>query len=180
MIADRSTTVWRPVGKRSEISRQRQIVLWLSATTATCRCPIANQSPTTPRPPCVTSKNLDLVAVRFHLQQAKSLWNQIVLATFLWHLQPVGDQSANALRPLRKFPTSARNNGFKAVADRLQAMCDRGFARAMLEGNATDKLLPPRFETVATLVVVSSSWRSDSSTVSTLKSNKKPQRSQDW
>ena len=52
MIAERSTTVCRPVGNRSAISRRLITVLGLSATTATCRRPVANQSPISPRPPC--------------------------------------------------------------------------------------------------------------------------------
>ena len=55
MIAERSTTVWRPVGNRSAIIRRLKTVLGLSATTTTCRRPVANQSPTSPptslRPP---------------------------------------------------------------------------------------------------------------------------------
>ena len=42
-------------------------------------------------------------------------------------LQPVGDQSPTSLQPPCNLPATTRNFGRKEVADRLQAMCDRGF-----------------------------------------------------
>ena len=41
-------------------------------------------------------------------------------------LQPVGDQSPTSLQPPCSLPVTTRNFGRKEVADRLQAMCDRG------------------------------------------------------
>ena len=42
-------------------------------------------------------------------------------------LQPVGDQSPTSLQTPCNLPATTRNFGRKEVADRLQAMCDRGF-----------------------------------------------------
>ena len=42
-------------------------------------------------------------------------------------LQAVGDQSATSLQPPCNLPATTRKFGRKEVADRLQAMCDRGF-----------------------------------------------------
>ena len=50
-IIKRSTTVQRPVGNRSAISRRLKTVLGLSTTTATSRQPVVDQSPTSLRPP---------------------------------------------------------------------------------------------------------------------------------
>ena len=43
-------------------------------------------------------------------------------------LQQVGDQSPTSLQPPCNLPATTRNFGCKEVADRLQAMCDRGFS----------------------------------------------------
>ena len=120
-------TVWRPVGNLSAISRRLKLC-------QDCLQPLlldGDQSPTNHRPMAellATIKNsseIDWVAERFHLQLAKPPCDQIVLATFLWHLQPLGDQSATALRPLCNHPTTGRNKGSKEIADMLQVMCDR-------------------------------------------------------
>ena len=74
-VTKRSKTVWRPVDNWSAISRGVKTVLRLSATS---RRPVPDL--------LATTKNLftiDLVTERFHLQQAKPLCDQIILATFL-------------------------------------------------------------------------------------------------
>ena len=42
------------------------------------------------------------------------------------HLQPVADQTPTSLQPPCNLPATTRNFSRKEVADRLQAMCDRG------------------------------------------------------
>ena len=115
-VHDCLETSRQQIGDRSAISRRLKTVLGLSATTATGRRPVADQSP-------------DLAAERFHFQQAKLPCDQIVLVTFLRLLQPVCDQSATSLWLPSNLPVTARKNGRKVVADRLQPMCDRGFRR---------------------------------------------------
>ena len=110
-----SATFWRSVSNLLAISRRLKTVSGLSATAATGRRSVGNQSATT--------KNLstiDLVAERSHLQQPKPPCDQIVPATFC-------NRSATSRRPPCNHPATSRNFGRKEVADRLQAMCDRGF-----------------------------------------------------
>ena len=100
------------IGDRSVISRRLKTVLGLSTTSApTSRWPVPDL--------LVTAKNLstvDLVAERFHLQQAKPGCDQIIFATFLWLLQPVGNlfaTPATSLQPpeimvARRSPTGCK------------------------------------------------------------------------
>ena len=46
-------------------------------------------------------------------------------------LQPVADQSPTCLQPPCNLHATTRNFGRKEVADRLQAMCDRGLTKFM-------------------------------------------------
>ena len=116
----------------TKVNRRLKTVLGLSATTATGRRPVTNQSPTSRRPPCDHAKTF---FNRFghrvvSLAASKTSRDQIVLATFLWLLQTVYDQSVCAWRSPNKLPVTVQyNNGGKAVADRLQAMRDRGFRK---------------------------------------------------
>ena len=119
----KSATFWRSVGNRSATGRRLKLC-------RDCLQPlqlVGDQSPTSRRPVgnlSATPKNLstiDLVAERFHLQQPKPPCDQIAL-------QPVGDQSPTSLQPPCNLPATTRNFGRKEVADRLQAMCDRGLS----------------------------------------------------
>ena len=56
-VYDCLETSRQPIGDRSAISQWPKTVQGLSATTATGQTPVANQSPTSPRPPCDHQKS---------------------------------------------------------------------------------------------------------------------------
>ena len=114
-----------PIGDWSAISRRLKTVSGLSTTAATGRRSVANQS--------ATSRQL----VGDHQQPFYDRFGrrEVLLAATKTslrpnrpcnHLQPVGDQSPTSLQPPCNLPATTRNLGRKEVADRLQAMCDRG------------------------------------------------------
>ena len=126
----KSATFWRSVGNRSTTGR-RSVGEWKLGRD--CLQPlqlVGDRSPTSWRPVgnlSATTKNLstiDLVPERFHLQQPKPPCDQIVPATFC-------NQSPTCLQPPCNLPATTRNFGRKEVADRLQAMCDRGLTKFM-------------------------------------------------
>ena len=101
----------------------------LSATTATGRRSVGNQSATCRQPVGDHQKpfydrfgrrEVSLAATKTSLRPNRPC-NL---------LQPVGDQSPTSLQPPCNLPATTRNFGRKEVADRLQAMCDRGFTWA--------------------------------------------------
>ena len=109
-----------------EISRRLKTVSGLAATAATGRRSVANQSASSRKPVGDHQKpfydrfgrrEVSLAATKTSLRPNRPC-NL---------LQPVGDQSPTTLQPPCNFPATARNFGRKEVADRLQAMCDRGF-----------------------------------------------------
>ena len=53
-------------------------------------------------------------------------------------LQPVGDQYPTSLQSPRNLPATTWNFGRKEVADRLQAMCDRGFTDTYMHHSASE------------------------------------------
>ena len=158
VVADQSAISWGPIGNRLAIGRRLVgdcilgVCFWLQKVCNFLkigRQPIGDQSATKiyvgnvcnrcnwsaiSRPPVgnlsATTKNLstiDLVAERFHLQQPKPPCDQIVPATFC-------NRSATSRRLPCNHPATTRNFGRKEVADRLQAMCDRGFIQVYMTG----------------------------------------------
>ena len=138
-IGDRSATGWRlylerlflnaetrqPIGDWSAISRRLKTVSGLSATAATGRRSVANQSATCRQPVGDHQKpfydgfgrrEVSLAATKTSLRPNRPC-NL---------LQLVGDQSSTSLQPPCNLPATTRNFGRKEVADRLQAMCGRG------------------------------------------------------
>ena len=99
----------QPIGDWSAISRRLKTVSGLSATAATGRRSVANQSATSLQP------------VGDH---QKSSYDRFGTKTSLWPnrpcnlLQPVGDQLPTSLQPLY-LPATTRNFGRKGVADQL-------------------------------------------------------------
>ena len=145
-IGDRSATGWRlylgrlfliseslqPFGDRSAISRRLKSVSGLSATAATGRRSVAHQSATSRQPVGDHQKpfydrfgrrEVSLVATKTSLRPNRPC-NL---------LQPVGDQSPTSLQPPCNLPATTRSFGRKEVADRLQAMCDRGFTQPFVQ-----------------------------------------------
>ena len=118
----KSATFWRSVGNRSAISRRLKSVSGLSATAATGRRSVANQSATSrqsvgdhqkPFYDRFGRREVSLAATKTSLRPNRPC-NL---------LQPVGDQSPTSLQTPCNLPATTRNFGRKEVADRLQAMC---------------------------------------------------------
>ena len=146
-IGDRSATGWRlylerlfmiaesrqrfeigrqPIGDWSAISRRLKTVSGLSATAATGRRLVANQSATCRQPvgdhqrpfyDRFGRRKVSLAATKTSLRPNRPC-NR---------LQPVGDQSPTSLQTPCNLSATTWNLGRKEVADRLQAMYDRGF-----------------------------------------------------
>ena len=115
----------QPIGDWSAISRQLKTVSGLSATVATGRWSVGNQSATCRQPVGDHQKpfydrfgrrEVSLAATKTSLRPNRPC-NR---------LQPVGDQSPTSLQPPCNLPATTLNFGRKEVADQLQAMCDRG------------------------------------------------------
>ena len=122
LFGDRSATDRRLVGDQSAT----KTVSGLSATTATGRRSVTNQSATSRQPVGDHQKpfydrfgrrEVSLAATKTSLRPNRPC-NL---------LQPVGDQSPTSLQLPCNLPATTRNFGRKEVADRLQAKCDRGF-----------------------------------------------------
>ena len=116
----------QPISDWSAISRRLKTVSGLSATAATGRRSVANQSATCRQPVSdhlkpfydrLGRREVSLAATKTSLQPNRPC-NR---------LQPVGDQSPTSVQPHCNLSATTRNFGRKEVADRLQAMCDRGF-----------------------------------------------------
>ena len=142
-------TFWRSVGDWSAISRRIKTVSGLSATAATGRQSVANQSATSWQPVGDDQKpfydrfgrrEVSLAATKTSLPPNRPC-NL---------LQPVGDQSATSLQPPCNLPVTTRNFGRKEVADRLQAMCDRGFT---LECTWETLLMNTRWKRLLVMIV---------------------------
>ena len=139
-VGERSATYWRSVGDcilsvcfwlqevadLSATDRRLKTVSGLSATATTVRRSVANQSATCWQPVGDHQKpfydrfgrrEVLLAATKTSLRPNRPC-NR---------LQPVGDQSPTSLQPPCNLPATTRNFGRKEVADRLQAMCDRGY-----------------------------------------------------
>ena len=136
LIGDRSTTVssafvfdcrksatfFRLVGNRSATGRRLKTVSGLSTNAATGRQPVGNhQKPFYDR---FGRREVLLAATETSLRPNRPC-NL---------LQPVGDQSPTSLQPPCNLPATTRNFGRKEVADRLQAICDRGFIQVAHSG----------------------------------------------
>ena len=120
MIGRQPIADWSPTGRRLKT------VSGLSATAAAGRRSVANQSATYRQPVGNRQKpfydrfgrrEVSLAANKTSLRQNRPC-NL---------LQPVGDQSPTSLQPPCNLPATTRNFGRKEVADRLRAVCDRGF-----------------------------------------------------
>ena len=122
----KSATFFRLVGNRSATGRRLKTVAGLSATTATGRRSVANQSATNWQPVGDHQKP-------FYDRFGRREVSLAATKTSLWPnhpcnlLQPVSDQSPTSLQPPCNLPATTRNFGHKEVADQLQSMCDRGF-----------------------------------------------------
>ena len=117
---------WQPIGDWSAISRRLKTVSGLSTTASTGRRSVVNQSATSrqlvgdhqkPFYDRIGRREVSLAATKTSLLPNRSC-NL---------LQPVGDQSPTSLQPPCNLPATIRNFGRKETADRLQAMCNRGF-----------------------------------------------------
>ena len=122
----KSATFWRSVGNRSATGRRLKTVSGLSATAATGRRSVANQSATSRQPVGDHQKPFYDRFGRREVSLAATK-TSLRLNRPCNLLQPVADQSPTSLQPPCNLPATTRNFGRKEVADRLQAMCDRGF-----------------------------------------------------
>ena len=114
------------IGDWSAVSGRLKIVSGLSAAAATGRRSVGNQSATCRQPVGDHQKpfydrfgrrEVSLAAFKTSLRPNRPC-NR---------LQPVSDQSPTSLQTPCNLPATTLNFGRKEVADRLQAMCDRGF-----------------------------------------------------
>ena len=118
----------QPIGDWSAISRLIKTVSGLSATAATGWRSVGNQSATCWQPVGDHQKP-------FYDRFGRREVSLAATKTFLRPnrpcnlLQPVGDQSPTSLQPHCNLPVTTQNFGRKEIADRLQAMCDRGFRK---------------------------------------------------
>ena len=126
----------QPIGDWSAISRRLKTVSGLSATAATGRRSVANQSATSRQPVGDHQKPFyDRFGRReVSLAATKSFLRPNRPCNLL---QPVADQSPTSLQPPCNLPATTRNFGRKEVADRLQAMCDRGLRQLLGTDQAT-------------------------------------------
>ena len=118
-FGDRSATDRRLVGDQSATKNCVGIVCNHCNWSAISRQPVGDLSATCRRPPKTFLRSI-------WSQRGFTCSNQNLLATKS-SLQPVADQSPISLQPPCNLPATTRNFGRKEVADRLQAMCDRGF-----------------------------------------------------
>ena len=116
----------QPIGDWSAISRRLKTVSGLSATAATGRRSLANQSATSRQP---VGDHQKTFYNRFGLREVSLAATKSSLRPNrpCNLLQPVGDQSPTSLQSPCNLLATTRNFGRKEVADRLQAMCDQGF-----------------------------------------------------
>ena len=114
LFGDRSATERRLVGDQSATKNCVGIVCNRCNWSAISRQPVGNLSATT-----------KTFLRSIWSQRGFTCSNQNLLATKS-SLQPVADQSPTSLQPPCNLPATTRNFGRKEVADRLQAMCDRG------------------------------------------------------
>ena len=117
----------QPIGDWSAISRWLKTVSGLSATTATGRRSVANQSATCRQP---VGDHQKPFYDRFGRREVSVAATKTSLRPNrpCNRLQPVGDWSPTSLQPPCNLPATTGHFGHKEVADRLQAMCDRGFS----------------------------------------------------
>ena len=117
------------VGNRPAISRRLKATLGLSATSATGRRLVAHQTPTSSRPPCDHQKTF-----------LRSIWSQRGFTCSNQKSKTSSrpncpcDLAATSTTHCRlrcpcNLSATTQNDGRKAVADRLQAICDRVFKR---------------------------------------------------
>ena len=122
----------QPIGDWSAISRRLKTVSGLSATVATGRRSLTNQSATSRQPVGDHQKTFyDRFGLReVSLAATKSSLRRNRPCNLL---QPVGDQSPTSLQSPCNLLATTRNFGRKEVADRLQAMCDQGFTTRLTQ-----------------------------------------------
>ena len=119
LFGDRSAIDRRLVGDQSATKNCVGIVCNRCNWSAIGRQPVGDLSATRRRPPKTFLRSI-------WSQRGFTCSNQNLLA-IKSSLQPVGDWSPTSLQPPCNLPATTRNFGRKEVADRLQAMCDRGF-----------------------------------------------------
>ena len=121
----------QPIGDWSAISRRLKTVSGLSATAATGRRSVANQSGTCRQP---VGDHQKPFYDRFGCREVSLAATKISLRPNrpCNRLQPVGDQSPTSLQPPCNLSATTLNFDRKEVADRLQAMWDRGFRGAVI------------------------------------------------
>ena len=117
----------QPIGHWSAISRRLKSVSGLTATAATGRRSITNQSATSRQP---VGDHQKYFCDRFCRREVLLAATKIPLRPNrpCNHPQPVADQSPTTLQPPCNLPATTRNFSRKEVADLLQAMCDRGLS----------------------------------------------------
>ena len=115
----------QPIGDWSVINRRLKTVSGLSATTAIGWRSVANQSASSRQP---VGDHQKPFYDRFGQREVSLAATKTSLRPNppCNLLQPVGDQLPTSLQPPCNLPATTRNFGRKEVADRLQAMCDRG------------------------------------------------------
>ena len=119
-----------PISDWSAISRRLKTVSELSVTAATGRRSGATQSATSWQPVSYHQKPF---YDRFGRREVSLAATKTSLRPYCPCnlLQPVGDQSPTSLQPPPNLPATTQIFGSKEVADRLQAMCDRGFSEIL-------------------------------------------------
>ena len=122
----KSATFFRLVGNWSAISRRLKTVLGLSTTAEIGRRSVANQSATCRRPPKTLYDRFGPREVLLAATKTSLRPNRPCNL-----LQPVADQSPTSVQPPCNLPVTTQNFGRKEVANRLQAMCDRGLRMCM-------------------------------------------------
>ena len=141
LFGDRSATDRRLVGDQSAT----KTMSGLSATAATGQRSVANQSVTCRQPVGDHQKpfydrfgrrEVSLAATKTSLRPNRPC-NL---------LQPVADQSPTSLQPPGNLPATTRNLGRKEVADRLQALCDRGLKKQTSRPRIKKRLNEPFVE----------------------------------
>ena len=127
LFLDRSATDRRLVGDQSVTKNCVCIVYNLCNWSAIRRPPVGDQSPICRRHQKSFYDRFGRREVLLAATKTSLLPNRPCNL-----LQPVGDQSLTSLQPLCNLPATTWNFGRKEVADRLQAMCDRGFIRQII------------------------------------------------
>ena len=131
LFGDRSASDRRLVGDQSATKNCVGIVCNRCNWSAISRQPVGDLSATCRRPPKTFLRSI-------WSERGFTCSNQNLLAATKSSLQPsaTGRGSPTSLQPPCNIPATTRNFGRKEVADRLQAMCDRGLMCKILLGSS--------------------------------------------